>query len=90
MTYVQRLPDEFVKTHLKSDSGQLEQSIRRRLKKVHSFLFSDSIPEHENREYIAYLAISGNVNWSDHYRGTSLEDVQFYDHFARQQAVING
>lgn len=90
MTYIHRLSEEYVSQHLKTDSGELEPSIRRRLKKTHAFLFSESIPETENRPFIAYLAVAGKVNWSDHYRGTSLEDVQFYNHFARQQVITNG
>lgn len=85
MSYIQRLPEDYVQTHLKNESDELESSIRSRLKKTHAFLFSDTIPETENRPFIAYLAVAGKINWSDHYRGTSLEDVRFYDHFAREQ-----
>lgn len=50
---------------------------------------SNNVRSDENREWIAYQAIRGSVNWKDFYRGTSLEDVVYYDHFSRNQTHMS-
>lgn len=86
MTYIHRLPEDYVAEHLKKVSKKLETVTRRRLKKTHDFLFAKDIPEGDERLTIASLAIRGEINWDYFYHHTkiSLPDILFYNHFARQ------
>lgn len=89
MTYIHRLPEDYVAQHLKKASKELETVTRRRLRKTHNFLFATDIPEDDERLRIASLAIRGEINWDYFYCHTkvSLPDILFYNHFAQQQAI---
>lgn len=69
------LPKEYLDTFKREvidTKGKLNR-VNSSINEVHSFLFSDKVKE--NREWAAYLAIKGRIEWT---YSTSLNDIKDY------------